>query len=124
MTSNRTRVAIVAAGMLASGAAGAQGAVQWQALPTVAPAPADNPTTPAKVRLGKMLFFDPRLSSTGTVSCRSRQLSSRRRRPPLAGSVRNPRSGPSAADRVVAKAFAGHLRRIIEIAAVEDHRLG
>ena len=47
----------------------AQGAVRWQALPTVAPAPADNPTTPAKVRLGKMLFFDPRLSSTGTVSC-------------------------------------------------------
>ncbi len=47
----------------------AQGAVRWQPLPTVAPAPADNPTTPAKVRLGKMLFFDPRLSSTGTVSC-------------------------------------------------------
>lgn len=46
-----------------------QGAVNWQSLPTVAPAPADNPTTPAKVRLGKMLFFDPRLSSTGTVSC-------------------------------------------------------
>jgi len=47
----------------------AQGTVHWQPLPTVAPAPADNPTTPAKVRLGKMLFFDPRLSSTGTVSC-------------------------------------------------------
>ena len=49
--------------------AGAQVVVHWQALPTVAPAPADNPTTPAKVALGKMLFFDPRLSSTGTVSC-------------------------------------------------------
>ncbi len=47
----------------------ARGAVHWQALPAVAPAPADNPTTPAKVRLGKMLFFDTRLSSTGTVSC-------------------------------------------------------
>lgn len=44
-------------------------AVAWQPLPTVAPAPADNPTTPAKVELGKMLYFDPRLSSTGTVSC-------------------------------------------------------
>jgi len=44
-------------------------AAQWQALPEVAPAPADNPTTPAKVELGKMLFFDPRFSSTGTVSC-------------------------------------------------------
>lgn len=41
----------------------------WQALPATAPAPADNPTTPAKVELGKMLYFDPRLSSTGTVSC-------------------------------------------------------
>ncbi len=40
-------------------------------LPTEAPAPADNPTTPAKVALGKMLYHDPRLSSTGTVSCAS-----------------------------------------------------
>ena len=37
--------------------------------PQTAPAPADNPTTAAKVELGKMLYFDPRLSSTGTVSC-------------------------------------------------------
>ena len=44
-------------------------AADWQALPDKAPAPADNPTTPAKVELGKMLYFDPRLSSTGTVSC-------------------------------------------------------
>lgn len=42
---------------------------QWQALPETAPAPADNPTTPAKVELGKMLFFDTRFSSTGTISC-------------------------------------------------------
>jgi cytochrome c peroxidase len=41
----------------------------WQALPEVVPAPADNPTTAAKVELGKMLYFDPRLSSSGTVSC-------------------------------------------------------
>jgi len=44
---------------------------QWQALPETAPAPADNPTSPAKVELGKTLFFDPRISSTGTVSCNS-----------------------------------------------------
>ncbi|MCK4493947.1 MAG: cytochrome-c peroxidase, partial [Methylococcales bacterium] len=43
----------------------------WEALPTKAPAPADNPTTAEKVALGKMLFHDPRLSSTGTVSCAS-----------------------------------------------------
>ena len=43
----------------------------WEALPEVAPAPADNPTTDAKVELGKMLYMDPRFSSTGTVSCNS-----------------------------------------------------
>ena len=42
---------------------------QWQALPEQAPAPADNPATPEKVELGKVLYFDPRLSSSGTVSC-------------------------------------------------------
>jgi cytochrome c peroxidase len=52
---------------LAAVAAHAQG--QWESLPDQAPAPADNPTTAAKVELGKMLYFDPRLSSTGTVSC-------------------------------------------------------
>ena len=41
----------------------------WEALPEQAPAPADNPTTAEKVDLGKMLFFDPRFSATGTVSC-------------------------------------------------------
>jgi cytochrome c peroxidase len=41
----------------------------WQPLPTRAPEPADNPSTPAKVELGKMLFFDPRFSSEGTISC-------------------------------------------------------
>ncbi|VAW55682.1 Cytochrome c551 peroxidase [hydrothermal vent metagenome] len=46
-------------------------AAEWQALPNVAPAPKDNPTTEAKVTLGKMLFMDPRFSSTGTVSCNS-----------------------------------------------------
>jgi len=43
----------------------------WDVLPTTAPAPADNPTTDEKVELGKMLYHDPRLSSTGTVSCAS-----------------------------------------------------
>jgi len=46
-------------------------AASWEALPDVAPAPADNPTTDAKVELGKMLYMDPRFSSTGTVSCNS-----------------------------------------------------
>ena len=31
--------------------------------------PADNPTSVAKVELGKLLFFDPRMSGNGSVSC-------------------------------------------------------
>jgi len=47
-------------------------AAAWQApLPTTMPAPEDNPTTDARVRLGQALFFDTRLSSDGTVSCAS-----------------------------------------------------
>lgn len=33
--------------------------------------PDDNPQTPEKVALGKLLFFDPRLSADGTISCAS-----------------------------------------------------
>lgn len=43
----------------------------WETLPTEAPEPADNKATEAKIELGKMLYHDPRLSSTGTVSCSS-----------------------------------------------------
>lgn len=43
----------------------------FESLPKKAPAPKDNPTTPAKVELGKQLYFDPRLSLDGTVSCNS-----------------------------------------------------
>jgi len=38
-------------------------------LPRVVPCPKDNPTTPAKVELGKILFFDPRLSGDNKTSC-------------------------------------------------------
>ncbi len=44
---------------------------EFKALPEKAPVPADNPMTPAKIELGKMLFFDPRLSMDGTISCNS-----------------------------------------------------
>lgn len=46
-------------------------------LSTTAPAPADNPTTPEKVALGKQLFFDPRLSGDNTMSCASCHLPDR-----------------------------------------------
>jgi cytochrome c peroxidase len=41
----------------------------YEALPAKVADPSDNPRSPAKVELGKTLFFDPRLSRTGTVSC-------------------------------------------------------
>ena len=40
-------------------------------LPATVRAPADNPTTPQKVDLGKKLFFDTRLSGDNTKSCAS-----------------------------------------------------
>jgi cytochrome c peroxidase len=44
--------------------------VVFKPLPTAAPSP-DNPVTGAKVALGKRLYFDPRLSKLGNVSCAS-----------------------------------------------------
>ncbi len=44
---------------------------EFRALPVKPIEPADNPSTPAKRDLGKMLFFDQRLSTEGTVSCNS-----------------------------------------------------
>jgi len=46
-------------------------AVAWEALPSAPPIPADNPQNDAKVLLGKALFFDPRFSEHGTLSCNS-----------------------------------------------------
>ena len=40
-------------------------------LPATPPAPADNQPNAARVELGKMLFFDPRLSSDSNMSCAS-----------------------------------------------------
>lgn len=40
-------------------------------LPKHSPVPEDNLMTPAKIELGKQLYFDPRLSYSGTVSCSS-----------------------------------------------------
>jgi cytochrome c peroxidase len=39
------------------------------ALPQKHPSPPDNPSTPEKIALGRQLFFDPILSSTGDVAC-------------------------------------------------------
>jgi len=62
------------AGLLATGAMRAGDAafpaeMRLEALPARAPDPAGNPSTPAKIRLGRLLFFDPILSATQTVAC-------------------------------------------------------
>lgn len=41
----------------------------FQPLPVAVPVPDSNPITPAKIQLGKQLFFDPRLSRDGALSC-------------------------------------------------------
>ncbi len=46
-------------------------AFAFEALPAKPPIPADNKITKDKIELGKMLYFDPRLSVSGTVSCNS-----------------------------------------------------
>ena len=43
----------------------------WEALPTEAPAPPGNPTTPEKVALGRKRFSDPASSRDGTLTCAS-----------------------------------------------------
>ncbi len=43
----------------------------FEPLPASAPAQKDNIVTPEKIELGKMLFFDPRLSASGVFSCYS-----------------------------------------------------
>jgi cytochrome c peroxidase len=43
----------------------------WEALPASPPIPQDNPMTPARIELGRMLYHDPRFSETGTVACAS-----------------------------------------------------
>ncbi len=41
----------------------------FKPLPEVIPASEENPTTAEKVQLGKKLFYDPRLSLSGVISC-------------------------------------------------------
>lgn len=49
----------------------ATSALLWAQMPSHVPIPRDNLQTPAKIELGKQLYFDPRISVTGTVSCNS-----------------------------------------------------
>lgn len=49
----------------------AQAFEPFSPLPATPPVPADNPQTPARIALGRQLYFDPRLSVDGSVSCNS-----------------------------------------------------
>ncbi|MFN2332559.1 MAG: cytochrome-c peroxidase [Halomonas sp.] len=42
---------------------------RFESLPHFPPIPSDNSLTPEKVELGNMLFFEPRISSSGVISC-------------------------------------------------------
>lgn len=71
----RKRAAMIAASLALAAAfvlrAAEPGRAQGpsRALPLQALAPADNPTTPDKVELGRLLFWDPILSGTKDVAC-------------------------------------------------------
>jgi len=62
--------------LLALALAGAMGAEAWIVGPPLGldsylPAPAANPLTRKKIQLGRVLFFDKRMSRDGTLSCAS-----------------------------------------------------
>ncbi len=64
-------VATLAALASVTAATAGGGSAQWPAGVSAPPIPADNPTTPAKVALGRRLFHDADLSIDGTMSCAS-----------------------------------------------------
>ena len=61
--------AILAAAIASSATAQAQVQPRLAALPRQSPAPADNPSTPERVALGRLLFWDPILSGEKDVAC-------------------------------------------------------
>jgi cytochrome c peroxidase len=72
-----TAVALLSLGCLLASPALAQNDLlasarrQFQPIPTAPPELPGNAASPAKVELGKMLYFDPRLSASHAISCSS-----------------------------------------------------
>ncbi len=64
-------VAAATVGVLLYMEVAAVGQSTGSALPPTPKAPGDNPTTPAKVALGRLLFWDPLLSGPQDVACAS-----------------------------------------------------
>jgi cytochrome c peroxidase len=74
------------------------------------PAPGNNAPIPAKVRLGRQLFFDPLLSADGTVACATchrpdNGFSSGEARPRGVGGQRAARKAPTLFNRAYGTAF-------------------
>lgn len=68
----RGAIGAVALVLAASGSAFADYAQYrefFEPIPAIPPIPAHNSMTPAKVELGKFLFFEPRISASGVISC-------------------------------------------------------
>lgn len=70
---SRPAVLLIGGGLTVSlclgGAMKSSAQARLAALPTTVPAPADNPTTPERVALGRLLFWDPVLSGPKDVAC-------------------------------------------------------
>lgn len=70
---NRIATGLIVAGgvlgVLVSGASVGSSQAGFAALPATAADPRDNPTTPARVALGRVLFWDPILSGDRDVAC-------------------------------------------------------
>lgn len=71
LTAIRSCALAAAAGCVLLAAPDARAFEPFSPLPESPPIPADNPQTPEKVALGRQLYFDPRLSVDGGVSCNS-----------------------------------------------------
>jgi cytochrome c peroxidase len=76
MTKSELLTLVVAAGLAAGTAVASDDKLRekaksagLEAVPTELQEVADNPITPEKIELGRMLFFDPRLSASGLISC-------------------------------------------------------
>lgn len=67
----RRTPALAAALTLGTALAASTALAAWESLPDAPPIPADNPQNPAKIALGKALYFDPRFSADGNISCNS-----------------------------------------------------
>jgi cytochrome c peroxidase len=61
--------ALFASSLAAAARPAAQSPSPFAPLPRQVPAPLDNPSTPEKVALGKLLFWDPILSGAGDIAC-------------------------------------------------------